>query len=318
MVAPLGFIAVLFLAIIAIAYSQSQEFLYDDIDYGNHHLNWEDGTTSWDEFGHDNSPDMCNLPILTVEEWEAGKYWERDQPAIVRNVTKGWAALHSWKLQEIVKRYPDIKGVLKDGRPRSHPLKNLEVTLAEFISKYMYNPFEMFFLSGFGIFGGNFLSSILEDNFHPLPMPLNGELDHNKVAVFVGADLQGGSFHHHEGSAFNTVIFGKKRWILYSSKREREEPTRRQRIADVNQYAAATDGVIANSSEWMRQLYPDPYRNSEIRRYGYDCIQHAGDMMFVPKEWLHMVVNIGDTVGLVVSYGRSYSASNSADLVEEE
>ena len=44
----------------------------ENIDYGNHNENWEDGHSSWDEFGHDNT--HCNVKVLTVEEWEAGKY----------------------------------------------------------------------------------------------------------------------------------------------------------------------------------------------------------------------------------------------------
>jgi hypothetical protein len=30
-----------------------------------------------------------------------------------------------------------------------------------------------------------------------------------------------------------------------------------------------------------------------------DCIQHAGTIMFVPRGWMHMVVNIGDTVSVI-------------------
>ena len=69
----------------------------EEIDYGNHNLEWEDGPTSWEEFGHANAPDVCGLPVLTVEEWEAGKYWEGNKPVLVKNVTDGWAALQNWK-----------------------------------------------------------------------------------------------------------------------------------------------------------------------------------------------------------------------------
>ena len=77
-------------------------------DYGNHNLNWEDGYASWDEFGHDNS-ENCNVPKLTVEEWEAGKFWKGDTPVIVKNVTDDWAALTNWKLSEMLRRYPDAE-----------------------------------------------------------------------------------------------------------------------------------------------------------------------------------------------------------------
>ena len=61
------------------------------IDYGNHNQNWEDGPTSWEEFGHDNDPSICGVPRITVQEWEEGKYWEgKHGPVIVLNVTNGW------------------------------------------------------------------------------------------------------------------------------------------------------------------------------------------------------------------------------------
>lgn len=56
-----------------------------------------DAPASTEEFDHDNDPEVCGLPILTVEEWEAGRYWEGKKPVIVKNVTAGWAAMEHWK-----------------------------------------------------------------------------------------------------------------------------------------------------------------------------------------------------------------------------
>ena len=58
---------------------------------------WEDGPSSWDEFGHDNDPSVCGLRMLTVKEWEAGRYWEGREPVLVSGVTDGWPALNNWK-----------------------------------------------------------------------------------------------------------------------------------------------------------------------------------------------------------------------------
>jgi hypothetical protein len=69
----------------------------DEVDYGNHNLEWEDGPSSWEEFGHDNDPSVCGLQVLTVEEWEAGRYWEGKKPVLVSGVTEGWPALNNWK-----------------------------------------------------------------------------------------------------------------------------------------------------------------------------------------------------------------------------
>jgi len=40
-------------------------------------------------------------------------------------------------------------------------------------------------------------------------------------------------------------------------------------------------------------------RVQEIKTNGHDCIQYAGEMMFIPDSVAHMVVNIGDTVAVV-------------------
>lgn len=57
---------------------------------------WEEAPSSIHEFDHDNDKTVCRLPIITVEEWETGRYWEREVPVIVKNVTDAWPALKHW------------------------------------------------------------------------------------------------------------------------------------------------------------------------------------------------------------------------------
>ena len=107
---------VLSISIVCSSSSETTIGSENNIDYGNHNFEWEDGPSSWDEFGHNNDPDVCGLPVLTVEEWEAGRYWEKGQPVLVKNVTDGWAALNNWKLQEMLRLYPDADATMGDGR----------------------------------------------------------------------------------------------------------------------------------------------------------------------------------------------------------
>jgi len=57
---------------------------------------WEDAPASWEEYGHDNDPYVCGVERLTVEEWEKGKYWNKNKPVIVMNVTDQWPAVKHW------------------------------------------------------------------------------------------------------------------------------------------------------------------------------------------------------------------------------
>ena len=86
----------------------------NNTDYGNHNTNWEDGHASWEEFGHNN--EHCNLQTITVQEWEDGKYWEKDDPVLVTGITEHWAANTNWKLSEMLKRYGDAEATMGDGR----------------------------------------------------------------------------------------------------------------------------------------------------------------------------------------------------------
>ena len=180
----------------------------------------------------------------------------------------------------------------------------------------MYNPFKYFFDRKIAIPKG-----MLED-CHPFPMPTrqfledpdadaiyglshkakvnpkpDGEIWQDHLAISIGSDKQGLSFHFH-GEAWNVVLFGKKRWLLWDHARFETNVTRQRRFA-----LEEEDADILSSVEWLRQLYPDPERTYEIRNHGYDCIQHAGEMMFVPRQWMHMVVNIGDAVSVISEVG---------------
>lgn len=310
---------------IRVAYSQDDtETTTDDemIDYGNHNLEWEDGPSSWDEFGHDNAPDICGVQVLTVKEWEEGRYWEGSKPVIVKNLTDGWAALNNWKKQEIVRLYADAEATMGEGRlvgetgPDAAGKNLSPTTVREFITKHMYNPLKYFFDRKIAIPKG-----MLED-CHPFPMPTRAYLENpdagatyglskkkkvrktedreiwrDHLAISIGSDLQGLTFHHHR-EAWNVVIFGKKRWILWDHARWKNNSTIQWRTTRDWANEAHVTGA-----EWIRRLYPEPERKYEIRTYGHDCIVHAGEMMFVPHRWMHMVVNIGDTVSVISEVG---------------
>ncbi len=180
----------------------------------------------------------------------------------------------------------------------------------------MYNPLKYFFDREISIPKG-----MLED-CHPFPMPTRAylanpdagakyaqskkrkvrtapdrELWWDHLAVSIGSDQQGLTFHHHR-EAWNIVLFGTKRWILWDHARWEGKNEMQWRLTR----DWANDAHVTGA-DWIRRLYPEPDRKREIRDHGMDCIQHAGEMMFVPHRWMHMVVNIGDTVSVISEVG---------------
>eukprot|EP00804_Cyclotella_cryptica_P020020 CCRYP_007896-RC/>CCRYP_007896-RC protein AED:0.39 eAED:0.39 QI:341/1/1/1/1/1/3/411/445 len=306
-----------------------------------------DAPASREEFDHDNDPEVCGLPILTVEEWEAGRYWEGNKPVIVKNVTAGWAAMEHWKKQEMLHRYPNQEATMGEARlvgetgPDEAGNRLSPTTIKEFVTKHMYDPMKYFFDRKISIDQGMLL------DIHPFPMPTREYLEdpykgamyapskkrkvnwnenniwRDHLAISIGADQQGFGFHHHR-EAWNVVLFGAKRWILYDHDRFKHNVTRQRRL--VRDW---DNPVLVSSPQWIRELYPNPERIAELRAHGHDCVQRAGEMMFVPRRWLHMVLNIGDTVAIISEIGLAagegkkeedfmYDPDESSDDEEEE
>lgn len=117
------------------------------------------------------------------------------------------------------------------------------------------------------------------------------------LALTIGSDLQGLTFHRHN-AAWNVVVFGSKRWILYDAERIHNNQTRLKRMTrDID------NPVQLTGANWIRKLYPMKERLDEIRQHGHDCVQREGELLYVPRGWAHMVVNIGDTVAIVSERG---------------
>lgn len=281
---------------------------------------WEEAPNSSYEFDHDNDVSVCRLPIITVHEWEKNRYWENDIPVIVQNVTDTWKANIHWTKSQLLKRYPNVivgMGRSKDlGQtgPDNAGDRITHTTIQEFVTHHMHDTSSEKYVFDRKIK----MPDELMNDCRPFPMPTRmydedkdsilvsqaGILSSSSrtmwkdhLALTIGRDLQGLTFHRHN-AAWNIVVFGTKRWILYDAKRIENNITRLKRMTrDVY------NPIQPSTSQWIRTLYHKDERLEEIRNYGHDCIQRAGDMIYVPKGWAHMVVNIGDTVAVVSERG---------------
>eukprot|EP00804_Cyclotella_cryptica_P011474 CCRYP_016394-RB/>CCRYP_016394-RB protein AED:0.43 eAED:0.43 QI:195/1/1/1/1/1/4/148/320 len=281
--------------------------------YTGHYPTWEDAPASAEEFDHDNDKSICRLPIISVAEWETGRYWEKEEPVIVKNVTDGWMALQHWTKEEMIRRYPDVMVGMGSSRdlgqtgPDDAGDALRKVSIKDFIVNHMHDADKYVFDRKL-----NMPDDLLKD-CEPYPMPTRQykedydavmklglperEMWKDHLALTIGRDLQGLTFHRHN-AAWNVVVFGTKRWILYDGERFAQNITRLKRMTrDVD------NPIQLTGANWIRQLYNKNERMEEIRTYGHDCIQRAGEMLYVPYGWAHMVVNIGDTVAIVSERG---------------
>ena len=102
----------------------------------------------------------------------------------------------------------------------------------------------------------------------------------NRSALFsVGPRWAGAYWHAHSG-ALHSLAYGAKRWYLLP-------PALEHRV----------EGNGATVGAWLRDVAPSlPYAALE-------CTQRAGEVLFVPEGWYHGVLNLANSVGIVVEGG---------------
>jgi hypothetical protein len=92
---------------------------------------------------------------------------------------------------------------------------------------------------------------------------------------FVGSIGTGAPIHWH-GPAWNVCAYGQRRWFLFPPSS-----------------ATYTNIPIA---EWLKKDYPRLKRGKKP----LECMQHGGDIIFVPGWWGHGTYTVQDSVGIAV------------------
>ena len=93
-----------------------------------------------------------------------------------------------------------------------------------------------------------------------------------RAQFFLGPPGSGAPFHAHR-DAFNALIFGRKRWFLLPPDRSLYSTT-----------PVAT---------WLASA-------AALPEGALQCVQEAGDVVFVPRGWAHAVLNLRTSVGVAV------------------
>ena len=89
------------------------------------------------------------------------------------------------------------------------------------------------------------------------------------------------SWHKHS-QAYNALVFGAKRWFLSAPNH-------------------SPGNQVQSTFEWSeaRASQPAAERDAQI----LSCDQQAGDVIYVPQQWWHATLSLGETVGLAQQMG---------------
>lgn len=126
--------------------------------------------------------------------------------------------------------------------------------------------------------------------------------------LVIGPARSGAPWHidPHQTSAWNALLHGRKRWALYPP-------------------GCTPPGVQAKSdaggrvTEWSSPLspiawYTEVFPHLAPHQRPFEVLQRAGDIVFIPNGWWHMVLNLDETVSVTHNY---CGVSNIASVAEE-
>ena len=81
-------------------------------------------------------------------------------------------------------------------------------------------------------------------------------------------------------NAWNALLYGRKRWFL---------------LPPNSLWGPTGMPMMRWVHEFYEKLAPDMY----------ECVQEAGEVLYVPSDWYHGVLNLKDSVGIVVEMGHN-------------
>jgi len=91
----------------------------------------------------------------------------------------------------------------------------------------------------------------------------------------IGGSRRGLPFHVH-GESWLGLTSGRKRWYLYPPS------------------GGSLHSPVADVYMWVYDVYPRlPPEERPL-----ECTQEVGDLMYLPRGWKHLTMNLGDTIGV--------------------
>eukprot|EP00966_Prymnesium_polylepis_P114747 2651753-Prymnesium_polylepis.1 len=106
--------------------------------------------------------------------------------------------------------------------------------------------------------------------------------------ILIGAARAGTALHvdPHATAAYNTLVSGAKRWLLFPPSTDPAVLFREAMEEDLE------------AVQWLHECYPHLPKETN----GFDLIQQPGQTVFVPHGWWHMVVNLETSVAVTHNF----------------
>ncbi|XP_050234411.1 arginine-specific demethylase JMJ22 [Mercurialis annua] len=234
---------------------------------------------------------------LSVEKFVSG-FEEPNYPVLLEGCIDNWSALRKWDRDYLVKVCGDVKFAVGPVEMRLEEYFRYADQVREERPLYLFDPK---FAEKVPILGSEYDVPVYfrEDLFSVLG---NERPDYRWIIV--GPAGSGSSFHidPNSTSAWNAVIKGSKKWVLFPPD-----------VIPPGVFPSPDGAEVAcpvSIIEWFMNFYE---ATKELKKRPIECICKAGEVIFVPNGWWHLVINLEESVAITQNY---VSRRNLLDVLE--
>ncbi|OVA07214.1 F-box domain [Macleaya cordata] len=246
----------------------------------------------------DNIERKCGI---SVEEFVLN-YEEPNKPVLLQGCIGNWPALEKWDREYLIQVCGDVRFSVgpvdmkleeyfkySDGAREERPL-------------YLFDPK---FGEKVPVMGSDYEVPVYfrEDLFAVL-----GSERPDYRWVIIGPAGSGSSFHidPNSTSAWNAVIKGSKKWVLFPPE-----------VVPPGVHPSPDGAEVAcpvSIIEWFMNFYG---ATKNWKKRPVECVCKAGEVIFVPNGWWHLVINLEESIAITQNYVSRRNLLNVLDFLKK-
>ncbi|RIA98447.1 hypothetical protein C1645_685850 [Glomus cerebriforme] len=218
-----------------------------------------------------------------------------NKPVIITDVVTEWPAFKKWNMEYLVEKYGDVifRAEAIDIKLRNYA-KYCKSTMDE-SPIYLFD--KEFCKKCEGIVNDFSVPEYFEEDF----FSVFGEDRPDYRWLIMGPSRSGSTFHKdpNSTSAWNAVITGSKKWIMYPPD-----------ILPPGVFTSADEAEVTSPvsiMEWYLSFYKETQKSKSRPLEG---VCKAGEVIFVPNGWWHMVINLEDSIAITQNFVGRWNFKN--------
>ena len=251
---------------------------------------------------------------LSCQEF-VSKYEQKNVPLIITEVVNKWPAYKKWSDEYLSEKCGDFSFRATSATAAG----TANFTMKQYV-EYAKNTIEE---APLYLFERDFnsISSLRDD--YSVPAYFSPDAEHGADLfrllgdrkrpdfkwLVVGPERSGSIFHidPNQTNAWNGLIRGRKKWIFYPPGVTPPGVTTSNDGADVTEPISTGEWCIA-----FWKYHEEARNHPNVSKRPLECILEAGELIFVPHNWWHMVINLEYAVAITHNY---VSSSNLVDCL---